>query len=301
MPKSEFADFSSHAQVPTAFALDKVIRIYYAARGKSGKSFTTFIDFDRHDPSKIIYHHKADVLGLGRPGTFDEDGVMPSAALQKGDRIWLYYSGWNQKVSTPYHNSTGLAESVDGGKTFSRVFEGPIVERNHLEPYVTVTPSILFENGVYRMWYVSGLKWIDIKGRREPVYVIMSAQSKDGIIWDREAKQIIPSLFEFEAFSRPSVFRKGKVLHMLFCSRGSEDYRNGSQGYKLGYAYSTDGKTWTRDSEALQVDPPTGEWEDKMNCYPYYIHVDGRDLVFYNGNGFGATGFGLAQLEGIEA
>jgi hypothetical protein len=34
-----------------------------------------------------------------------------------------------------------------------------------------------------------------------------------------------------------------------------------------------------------------------MICYPCVVEVDGRTLMFYNGNGFGQTGFGYAVLE----
>lgn len=299
--REQFQDFSTHAQVPTAFVLERVVRVFYAARNSRGKSFTTFVDLDRSNPLEVVYHHKKPVFDTGKPGTFDEDGVMPSEILPVAGGIWLYYSGWNQKVSTPYHNSMGLAFSADQGRTFTRVYEGPIFERNHLEPYVTVTPTLIKIGDQIKMWYVSGIRWLEVNGRREPLYVIKSATSKDGILWQRPALQVIPSKFELEAFSRPSVFQGDQNLHMLFCSRGSEDYRDGSQGYRLGYAVSKDlGETWNRSDESLIVDEPTGAWEDRMNCYPYHFKLDGKHLVVYNGNGFGQTGFGIGELEGVE-
>jgi hypothetical protein len=33
-----------------------------------------------------------------------------------------------------------------------------------------------------------------------------------------------------------------------------------------------------------------------MMAYPYVVKVDDRVLMFYNGNGFGAAGFGVAEL-----
>jgi hypothetical protein len=34
-----------------------------------------------------------------------------------------------------------------------------------------------------------------------------------------------------------------------------------------------------------------------MICYPAVVDVNGRRLMFYNGNRHGATGFGVAVLE----
>lgn len=34
-----------------------------------------------------------------------------------------------------------------------------------------------------------------------------------------------------------------------------------------------------------------------MQCYPYVIAIDGKTYLFYNGNGFGQSGIGLALLD----
>ncbi len=295
--QSDFSDFSTHAQVPTPFVLDDKIRVFYAARNSQGKSFTTFVDLDLSNPQKIIYSHKKPVMGFGQPGTFDDEGVMPSFVIRKEDRLWMYYSGWNQRVTIPYHNSTGLAVSSDNGLSFQRLFEGPVMDRTPNEPYLAVTPTIIQENDKMMMWYISGLRWALVEGKYEPVYVIKEAQSKDGISWERSNRQVIPSRNDFEAFSRPSVFKLNNRYHMYFCYRGSHDYRNGSQSYRLGYAQSPDGLRWERQSDEVELNGPREEWESKMYCYPFYLETKTNKYLFYNGNGFGQTGFGIAKLE----
>jgi hypothetical protein len=34
-----------------------------------------------------------------------------------------------------------------------------------------------------------------------------------------------------------------------------------------------------------------------MTAYPSVLEIDGRMVMFYNGNGFGQAGFGFAVLE----
>ena len=34
-----------------------------------------------------------------------------------------------------------------------------------------------------------------------------------------------------------------------------------------------------------------------MICYPHIVKVNNKYLMFYNGNGFGKSGFGYAELE----
>lgn len=294
---SEFSSFSTHAQVPTPFILDNIIRVYYAARNKDNKSFTTFVDLDINNPKKIIYNHKKPVIDFGKVGTFDDEGVMPSFVLKKDDSLWMYYSGWNQRVTIPYHNSTGLAQSVDSGLTFTRLFEGPVIDRTPLEPYLAVTPTILQEKDQMKMWYISGLRWELVEGKYEPVYVIKDAQSTNGINWNRLNRQVIKSSHDMEAFSRPTVFKLNNKYHMCFCYRGSHDYRNGSQAYQIGYAQSNEGVHWKRLDNDIQFIGKAEDWESKMSCYPFYLETKTDSYLFYNGNGFGQSGFGIARLE----
>jgi hypothetical protein len=49
------------------------------------------------------------ILPLRQPGTCDEFGVMPSAALRAGKDIWLYTVGWQGGPAGPYRNAMRLA------------------------------------------------------------------------------------------------------------------------------------------------------------------------------------------------
>jgi predicted GH43/DUF377 family glycosyl hydrolase len=284
----------SHAQTPTPLLMRDRLRVYFASRGADGKSFTAFADLAREDPMRVLGVHPQPVLENGRPGTFDDEGIMPSCAVEDGGRILLYYSGWNQRKTIPYHNSTGLADSVDGGVTFQRRYEGPILDRTPEEPYLAVTPSLLREDGVWRIWYISGLRWESIAGRFEPVYVVKDASSGDGVHWNRTNRVCIPQRHPLEAFSRPWVLKLGDGYHMWFCHRDSVDYRDGPGAYRLGYAISTNGQHWERRDELAGLPASASGWDSTMVCYPAVVRIGNRLIMFYNGNGFGRGGFGLA-------
>lgn len=85
---------------------------------------------------------------------------------------------------------------------------------------------------------------------------------------------------------------------MWYCYRGTKDYRTGrSQSYRIGYAESQDGIHWTRKDECVGIDVSENGWDSEMIAYPYiYKHMD-TTYLFYNGNGFGKSGFGYAILE----
>ena len=299
-PKVHAPWVHSHAQVPTAFEMQDWIRVFYAGRNQAGRSFITYVDLDKETPSKIIYVHDRPISELGRIGTFDDEGMMPSDVVTLNGVSYLYYSGWNRRLTCPYHNATGILKSVDGGHEFRRPFEGPVLDRIPTEPYLAVTPTVIIDDGIWKMWYVSGLSWQEVNGKFEPVYVIKYAYSDDGINWRRPSEVCIPSKHPLEAFSRPSVVKDGDTYKMWFCCRDSVDFRGGSGSYHFGYAESKDGVNWIRDDLQATWMREAQEWDSQMQCYPYVVDVNckgsTRRYLFFNGNGFGSTGFGYAEF-----
>ena len=60
---------------------------------------------------------------------------------------------------------------------------------------------------------------------------------------------------------------------------------------------STDGAEWQRcpDIELPRGEP--GAWDHEMTCYPAFYSGEDADYLFYNGNGMGQTGVGVARRE----
>jgi hypothetical protein len=290
---------TTHTQVPTVLVKDNVVRVYFAARNLEGKSYPGYFDLDRYqlDSLTIVRTQEKPVIEYGAPGTFDDDGIMPAYVIKRDEGVWMYYSGWNRRVTVPYHNSTGLAVSYDGGDKFVRKFEGPIMDRTPLEPNLAVTPFVIKEEDSWKVWYVSGLSWQKIGDKFEPVYVIKYASSTDGISWERSNKVCIEQKHPLEAFSHPSVIKHADTYHMWYCFRDSKDFRGGGGSYRIGYAYSNDGLNWQRADAEAGICPSEDGWESDMQCYPYVLTIDDITYMFYNGNGFGQSGVGLAVLE----
>jgi predicted GH43/DUF377 family glycosyl hydrolase len=287
----------THAQAPAAILMGDRIRVYFGTRDADNRSRTSFIELDRNDPARLLYVHDRPVMELGKPGTHDEDGVIGSQLVVVGDELRLYYGGVSRGGHVPYRMSIGLARSLDGGLTFERVFEGPVVDRTPHEPYMTMAPNMLVEDGRWTMWYGSGTGWVEIDGKFEPTYQIKVAYSDDGLTWRQTNHVCIPKAHELEANTRPAVLRTADGYEMWFCYRSSRDYRDGSGSYRLGYATSKDGRDWTRqpDPEGLQ---PTGQgWNASTMSYPSVIAVDGRKVMVHNGDGFGQSGIGVAVME----
>jgi len=287
----------SHAQFPVVDPIDDdVLRIYFGTRSSKVQTVTTYIEVAAEDPARILYEHDRPVLGLGELGCFDDGGAMPSWLVEYGGLKYLYYVGWNAGVTVSYRNSIGLAVSDDGGRTFTRMYKGPIVDRTKEEPHFCSSPCVLFENGRWRMWYLNGVKWITMGGKSEPYNHLKYAESDDGIHWDRRGIVAIElDLPDEGGIARPSVIRENGLYKMWYSRRGASGYRDQSaQAYRIGYAESNCGVVWTRKDDRAGIDVSAEGWDAQMIEFPCVCEVHGRKHLFYNGNGFGRTGIGYA-------
>lgn len=299
-PNQKYNWNQSHAQVPVVDAIsDKVWRIYYATRDKNNISRTSFIEVEAGKPENILYEHSSPILELGKLGTFDDCGIMPTCIIntEKGNEKYLYYIGWTTRESVPYQNSIGIAATEDG-ITFRKLFEGPILTTTPTEPYFCGTGYVLKEK-LWKMWYLSCTKWEVIEGTPEPFYNIKYAESENGILWKRDGKVAIELKDKNEGgLASAIIVRENNVYKMWFGMRGAKGYRTEKENtYRIGYADSQDGISWIRKDIESGITLSESGWDSEMISYPYVISHKGKKYMFYNGNGFGRSGFGYAVYE----
>ncbi len=292
------------AQSPQVLEFDDYVRIYFSTREKdaSGKfiSHISFVEMDK-EFTEILKVSDHTIIPMGGLGCFDEHGIFPFNVLRDGNRVLGFIGGWNRRVSVDIETSIGLAISNDNGLTFERIGDGPVVAPTLEEPFLVGDPFVLKLKDAYHMWYIYGTRWIQNpdKDVKERVYKIAHAVSTDAINWVKTNRQIIDDkLNENECQALPTViFHDGKY-HMLFCYRQAIGFReNSKDAYRLGYAFSNDGLSWTRDDANVGIDTTPGGWDSDMMCYPHIFSCNGKVYLLYNGNNFGKTGFGLAVLE----
>lgn len=289
----------SHSQVPVAHPIEgDRFRIYYASRDSLGKSRTSYIETDRTDPTNVLYVHDSPILELGEPGTFDDSGIMPTCIIERGAEIYLYYIGWTTRSTVPYSNAIGVAVSLDGGKTFQKKFNGPVIGQGPKEPFFAGTCEVIDLDGRYVAYYLSCNGWQELGGKMEPFYDIKIAVSHDGFQWAITGKAAVALELNEGGIASASVIKEGEKYYMWFSVRGAENYRvNSKNSYRIGFAESADGLNWVRKHSNVL---PTSEhgWDSEMIAYPNVIRYNKVTYLFYNGNGFGETGFGYAKLEG---
>lgn len=289
---------TSHAQIPTvAGTRDGALQLLFSSRDANNRSAIASLDVAACNPAQVLQVQRSAVMELGKLGTFDDCGMMPSSVVEHYGIRYLYYIGWNVRNTIPYHNSVGLATSEDGGRTYRRMFDGPVMDRTAEEPYFCGTTCVRIENGVWRNWYLSCTGWIKVDGKPEPRYHLKYAESRDGIHWLREGVVAIDYADEAEGgLVRASIHHDGRLYRMWYCRRNHTGYRETSVGsYRIGYAESTDGIVWRRLDEHAGLDVSAAGWDSFMVAYPEVTQCGDRLYLFYNGNGFGASGFGYAD------
>ncbi len=288
-PLKKFSWSSTHCMLPTVFKIkNNKLRIFFGTRNKKNVSSIGFVDLIYEKKKiKIIKYSKSPVLKPGLLGSFDDNGVLPSSIIKKNKSFYLFYIGWRPSVTTRYSLIAGLSESKNLNK-FKRVSKSPILNLNNKEPYQILTaPSVIKKNREYLMWYVSCNEW---KNKDFPLYDIKLAKSKNLTEWFQTGIRCIKLKKGERAVARPFVVYEKKLFKMWYC------YEKKTDGYKIGYAESSEGKIWKRKDKKVKF-LNTSSGENKMRAYPNLIKVDGDILMFYNGNNYGEEGIFCARLE----
>ncbi len=297
----ENSGLTSHASIPFAFALggDK-FRIYFSSRDEKGRSQPYYVDAEiKGEDIHLIGEIVGPIFEFGPLGTFDDNGIMPSSVVRNGDEVWMYYIGWNPQVTVSYRLSIGLAISRDGGNTFVRSSDGPLLDRSYLEPYFNTAPFVFQDNDLWRMFYVSCTGWIDHKGRKEPLYLVRQSISKDGLHWSKPGQIVVDYSDGVESIGRPCVIKNNGSYEIFYSHRMARDYREDQdKSYKIGSAKSLDAQEWTKFELDLFKNNPQ-DWDDHMNEYCHVFIHNNKKYMLYNGNGFGQQGFGYAVMDVI--
>ena len=292
-PDKNYAWMQSHAANPFAVYLNEnVYRIYFTCRDLENKSHIGFVDVDFSDSYKIITISSEPVVAPGELGMFDDSGVAMGYYIEVNQIPHIYYLGWNLKVTVPWLNTVGLAkQNLVTGK-FEKVSRAPIMDRSDEDPFSISYPTILFEDGIYKMWYGSNLKWGKLQ--HEMNHVIKYAESIDGYKWNRKNMIAVNNVHEGEyALSKPFVIKDNGTYYMWYSYRGNKNIDT----YRIGYATSSDGLNWERKDNGVGIDVAKDGWDSNMICYPFVFEHKGVKYMLYNGNDYGKTGFGIAILK----
>lgn len=300
-PDPSVPDWASHAQCPTPLILgERLWRVYFSVRDGQNRSRILFVDLDPLDDMRVLRQATAPLLELGAPGLFDSAGQGASFAMHRDGRVWLYYLGMHLRADVPYGLSIGLATSPDG-ETFTRHAEGPVLSIGPQDPYFISLLHARRAGGGFEGWYMSATSWqTRDDGPPDAEYGLRRAVSADGVKWDGTDTTIAMGeglLPLGGGIARPWVAQVGGVERLYFSRRESAAFRTRSEAaYRiLEVPLGPDGTPSGRPVPVRFAAPPApGDWDGFMQAYPAILPLGSGYVMFYNGNGFGQTGFGWA-------
>lgn len=269
---------------------DDVYRVFFSGRDAQNRSSVGAVDIDLAK-RQVLYEHPAPFFEHGAPGSFYADGVSIGNCYESARGRFMLFMGWSSPPDGHWWGQIGRLR-VDEQLQLSLDGQGePFMKLDARDPISLSYPWVEREGpSQLRMWYGSTLQWD--AGNREMIHLIRQATSIDGEQWHKLDADLPHRLGQAQAFSRPTVVRDEEGHHMWF------SYRSGSgQTYRIGYAHSQDGREWRLALEHAGIDVSADGWDAEMIEYPFVLEHDGQRYMFYNGNGYGRTGFGLAVYE----
>ena len=269
-------------------------RMYYAGRKDEGIGFA---EAAVGDPVTWREHPASPVL---RPRADNWEGNLlnqPRVVPLTEERWLMYYTGWGAPgAGTSW--ALGLAESRDGGLTWARCGEDPILERGGPgapDEGAAVVPSIICVGDEWWMWYTAARIHPD---GHQNIHLCL-ATSPDCVHWRKhEGNPVLGDDFtdgaQRSVTSRCFVRHEAGVFQMWY-SFAKPDYR-------IRYAESLDGIEWERSPVDPVLGPSPGPaWDDAMVEYPEIQVADGVYRLWYCGNGFGTVGYAEGRAEsGVE-
>jgi hypothetical protein len=282
------------APVPIYLKHD-LFRIYFSAYDSFGRGRIFSLEMDlksQHQISNII---KQPHIDIGMTGCYDDNGIIPSCILSNNGEILIYTIGFSIKNKLLFDAASGLAVSNDGGNHFQK-YLGPVIDRTVDDPCWAASPFVMLENGIYKMWYVSCIKWEKQNdGKLKQFYNIRYKESNNPVYWPTQSQVAIDFANDCEyAIARPCVIKDGpRDYKMWYSFRAQSNVLT----YRIGFAVSKNGVDWLRRDNDAGIDVSAEGWDSEMICYPYIFDHKGKRYMLYNGNGYGRSGFGLAVLE----
>lgn len=280
----------SHAAIPTSLFLGgDLMRTYFCSRDEENKAHIGFFEWSI-STKKILFASKSPIISPGEYGLFDDHGAQVTSVVRHGDSVYLYYLGWNPGLKKPlFYTAIGLAISLDGGITFKKYSEAPIMQRSKYDPWMVSGGTVLKENDLWRMYYLSGQKVTFNDLGVVSYYDIKYEESKDGIHWNREGKVCLQLEEDESNISRMSIIKEDIY-------KAWYPFKKKEKEYRIGYAESIDGINWERKDDLVKLDPSKKGWDSKAIDKVEVMMIENKKIMLYNGNDFGLDGIGIATL-----
>lgn len=259
---------------------DDRIKLYFSWRDRKCIALCESDDGVRWDEPRICIDPRDTDVGW-------EDDLNRPSVVRVGSIYHMWYTG--QYLPGRENGTSHIFHAVsEDGVRFVRTDDKPVLAPElPWEKRAVMCPSVLWEDGCFRMWYSGGEQY-------EPT-AIGYAESADGTHWVKSALNPIfqadpASAWERHKAAGCQVFRHDGWYWMFYIGYHNEDYA------QIGMARSRDGLTgWERSKLNPIVAPDEGAWDGEACYKPFVLPMNGGWMLWYNGRKGSKEQIGLVE------
>jgi predicted GH43/DUF377 family glycosyl hydrolase len=189
------------------------------------------------------------VLNEGIAVSWDDGGVGMPCVLLIDSTYHMWYNGGHEG-----RWRIGYATSADG-TTWTKYAGNPVLDVGPIGSWTEKGvggPNVIFDGSSYQMW-IDGWSASD-------TICIGYATSFDGKIWtmheDNPVLKPGPTSWDSRTVEDPNVFFDGSTYHMWYTGSSVLWWE-----WRIGYATSSDGITWTKNTGNPILTPDMGKWD----------------------------------------
>jgi predicted GH43/DUF377 family glycosyl hydrolase len=217
------------------------------------------------------------------------NGAIKSCVIYNADssRYEMFFSG-STTASGGRPCRIGLAYSNDGLSWQVQPTWVLAPTAGTWDSYTTEFPFVIIENGVYKMWYAGA--------QNMATYKIGYATSLNGINWTKHPTPVLdagPDAWEAGGVAGSHIMKDTGGYKLWYWGANTSQTRE-----CIGYATSTDGILWQKDTQNNPILEPgiSGEWDDTWVVGPSVMFKDNIYYMWYLGTGttWGQFRIGLA-------
>ena len=261
--------------MPTILFDGNTYHMWYAGRNNiqhigyaASPNGITWTKYDDPNTTGLLFAESDPVLNPGQPGAWDEKQASAPFVLLLDTTYHMWYRG-KDYTSSGGPPSIGHATSMNGINWDKDTLNNPVLSPGTAGSWdagYIGYQSVVFDGSIYHLWY-KGWNGIDDHAQ----FGHATSPHPDSA-WTKDPNNPVMSFgssgsWDYPRVDFPRVIYNGNTYHMWYSGGGQFTW-------KIGYATSPDGSSWTKYDDSTTTDPlfaesdtvldkgSTGSWED---------------------------------------
>jgi len=264
---------------------EQLFRVFGGVRDSLGRSAIHWVDVDANT-LKVIDYARLPCFDTRGSFDFDTDGAILGDIYLQDTKMTMYYVGFKKSAKVKFQAFTGLAESLDFGKSWVRL-QPPF---NYLHEDIDTCDIFAIHSArqianQFEFYVAVGTGWESILGKQFPRYksYFLAGNALDSL--ELSLGPVLPEIEDVYRLGRPRVFQMtltGEEFLVATGGKPSGDYRP--------YVFSKTETDWNLDQNQFCIDPGYSAEFSMHVSYPALIQEKNRVVVFFNGDQMGRQG-----------